>query len=715
VTRLGRAPSGSITADAGRPAEPLTSREYLLARLGMVEARVRVAVDRRRVGDPDPDDPVRGMYVDDGQVDAMLAGGDGSLGIPPAADGGLRRLEADADAAEAADTDLRLRRLLRTFDLDQADGDILLAVLAPDLDLRYERLYAYLHDDITQKRASVGLALELAGVSPADTAARARLGPDGPLAAGGLLVLEEPHRPFLSRALRVPDRVTAFLLGADRPDVVVTPLLTAPLQVPIGGSERLTRGLSAGVDLAYVRDRNHGTGPVLGAAALAGSAWSVLEADLGRLPAGTDGVEAAGLLAREAALAGGGLVAGPLEAVDRAILPPVVRALASAPVPVVLVGAPAWEPDWSERVPLQVAAPEPDAAAKEASWARALEGEPRRFDVGTATAGLRLTPRQMQRAARSARLRAVAEGRPLEADHLRAAIREQNAGRLEDLARRIEPAAGFMDVVLPARALASLHEIIDRTRHRHRVVHEWGLGGPGSRQRGVTALFSGGSGTGKTLAAEVVAHELGLDLYTIDLSAVVDKYVGETEKNLDRIFTEAEDVNGVLFFDEADALFGKRSEVADAHDRYANIETAFLLQRVESFDGIAVLATNLRANLDEAFSRRLDVLIAFPEPEEAARRKLWELHLPEGLPLCDDLDLDHLARTFRVTGGDIRNITLTAAYEAAAAGDGPLTMSHLLAATVREFRKLGRLVSEKAFGPNAVPDGETSPTREEPP
>jgi SpoVK/Ycf46/Vps4 family AAA+-type ATPase len=209
-------------------------------------------------------------------------------------------------------------------------------------------------------------------------------------------------------------------------------------------------------------------------------------------------------------------------------------------------------------------------------------------------------------------------------------------------------------------------------------------------------LFAGPSGVGKTLSAEVLASELGVDLYTIDLSQVVDKYIGETEKNLERIFTEAEGVNGVLFFDEADALFGKRSDVQSAHDRHANVEVAYLLQRMERFDGVAVLATNLRGNLDEAFTRRIDVILQFTEPDADERLRLWELHLPPSLPVADDLDLQLLAKTLDVTGGVIRNITLAAAYLAAAESRA-LQMADLVTATRREYRKVGRLVPVGAF------------------
>lgn len=214
----------------------------------------------------------------------------------------------------------------------------------------------------------------------------------------------------------------------------------------------------------------------------------------------------------------------------------------------------------------------------------------------------------------------------------------------------------------------------------------------------MTALFAGDSGTGKTMSAEVIAADLGLDLYTVDLATVIDKYVGETEKNLERIFSEAAGINGVLLFDEADAIFGKRSEVKDAHDRYANVESAYLLQRMETFDGLAILATNLRANLDDAFTRRLDLVVDFPLPDADHRRLLWDRSLGTVLPRSTDLDLDFCAESFELAGGNIRSVAVTAAYLAAESGS-PVTMSDLIHALQREYQKLGRLTLASEFGP----------------
>jgi SpoVK/Ycf46/Vps4 family AAA+-type ATPase len=310
----------------------------------------------------------------------------------------------------------------------------------------------------------------------------------------------------------------------------------------------------------------------------------------------------------------------------------------------------------------------------------------------------RLAPEAVARAAEAGRLAAAAAGRGLVVGDVAAGARAQNAAGLERLARRLEPRVTWSDLVLPAGVLEQLRELTGRARHRDLVLDEWGMGRTSLKGRGVTALFAGDSGTGKTMSAEVIAGSLGLDLYVIDLSTIVDKYIGETEKNLDRVFTEADRVNGVLLFDEADAIFGKRSEVKDARDRYANVEVAYLLQRMEQFDGMAILTTNLRANVDEAFLRRLDAIVDFPLPEVDDRRRLWERNLSAGAPKADDIDLDFLARHFTLSGGNIRNVAVGAAFLAAEAAL-PLDMKDLVRETAREYRKLGRLCVEAEFGP----------------
>ena len=273
------------------------------------------------------------------------------------------------------------------------------------------------------------------------------------------------------------------------------------------------------------------------------------------------------------------------------------------------------------------------------------------------------------------------------------AVRRLLAGPLGTLARRVRPQKSWDDLVLSGTKLAQLRSIVARYQHAGRVLDDWGLSHAAGR--GIVSLFTGQSGTGKTLAAEVVASELGLDMYRIDISTVVSKYIGETEQNLERLFAAASAGSSVLFFDEADSLFGKRAEVKDGRDRYANLEVSYLLQRLETYDGIVVLATNLPKNIDDAFLRRIHFVVDFPTPAGPERRAIWERHLRDGVPQ-GDLDLDLLARRYELTGGVIRNAVVAAAFQAADE-DRPVEMRHLGAALMAEYVKLGRVVREEDF------------------
>ncbi|MFD3525341.1 ATP-binding protein [Streptomyces sp. NPDC058653] len=664
---------------------------YLLARAVAVEQRVRRAVEARRATDPDPDDGFRGLYLTEENV-ARLLDEEGSRSYPP----------LDEEPLESP-SDSRLTYLAGEFTLTPLDVEILLIALVPDLDDRFEAFYGYLNDDVTRRRPSIGLALGLCGSTPADQEARARLAAESPLRAGGLLLVEDLERPFLSRALRVPDRVTAHLLGNDTPDPRLADLLAPWRAVPgVGDPAPLAGVLSDGVRLAYLSEDQGGAGTALAASALTAAGLGVLGLDLARLAEDPSPADAVRALVREARLSGAGLVCAPLDAVSREH-PHLLRLLTATPVPTILVGRAPWDASWSTSPPLLLHAPRVEPSARGALWMDAYKQWapaplPPTIDAGHLLAPFLLTPEQVTGAARSAAQTARLAGGVLTPDHVRQGARAQNAAGLDRLARRIEPTVTWDDLVLPPDTHAQLRELTARARHRDRVLGEWGMRPGGGRGRGVSALFAGDSGTGKTMSAEVIAADLGLDLYTVDLATVIDKYVGETEKNLERIFTEAAGVNGVLLFDEADAIFGKRSDVKDAHDRYANVESAYLLQRMESFDGLAILATNLRANLDDAFTRRLDLVIDFPVPDPTQRLLLWERCLGPLLPRGTDLDLPFCAENFELAGGNIRSIAVTSAYLSADTGT-PVTMKTLIHAIQREYQKLGRLTLASEFGP----------------
>lgn len=590
----------------------------------------------------------------------------------------------------------RLARLAQLFELDQLDLDLLLVALAPELDQRIHAVYAGLQSNWGGGRPSVGTALSVCQLSTTSAQDRRRLGPGGVLVRSGLVVLGSEESTSLQRLLRVPDRLVSHLLGDDDPDPALVPLLAHAVPVVTDGVVDLAGAISAGLHVCWVQEQPRSSGFALAAAAFGALELPTVAVDLRRAKGGLGLPSVLRAAVLEASLRGGGLVVGPVEPARDG------DALADLTYdwcPLVLVGTQPWDPLWSAVVPYVAEATEPPEASRRQVWTEALRAAGRETAALVSIPVHRLTPEQVVLSVASALTQATALGRDIAPADLNRAARAHNAGRMDRIVRRITPRVTFADLVQTPPQRGDLQDLADRVRNADTVYRTWNMS-MGRKRHSLTCLFSGAPGTGKTLSAEALAGELGIDLYVIDLSQVVDKYVGETEKNLEQIFSEAESVNGVLFFDEADALFGKRSEVRDSHDRYANIEVAYMLQRMEQFDGIVILATNLQANLDSAFTRRIDVIVRFPKPDAEARRWLWERHLPAALPRGGDVDLDFLAREIELTGGEIRNISLAAAYLAAAAGRD-LSMADLVVATAREHQKRGLLVEAGTFGPYA--------------
>ena len=353
-------------------------------------------------------------------------------------------------------------------------------------------------------------------------------------------------------------------------------------------------------------------------------------------------------------------------------------------------------PDAQVRI-VQLPPPTPIALADDLALRAHLYGSLLPADVlrsAVADACEQFAPRRQRAIEDAARGIASAATADEAARQAWAALREHSRDGLDQLATRIESDTRLDDLVLPAAQADLLSTIARQLRHRHRVHHEWGFAAHGARGLGLATLFTGESGTGKTLAAEAIANDAGLDLYRVDLASTVSKYIGETEKNLKRIFDTAEASGAVLLFDEADALFGKRSEVKDSHDRYANIETAYLLQRIEAYRGLAILTTNMKASLDKAFLRRIRFVVQFPFPDEAARASLWQRQFPPVAPLADDVHWEALAR-LQLAGGHIRSIAINAAF-AAAHEDAAIAQRHLVAAAHAELAKLERSPGSQA-------------------
>lgn len=623
-----------------------------------------------------------------------------------------------AEAAPDDRSDDRLERLATVFGLNQLDADLLVVAAAAEADANVARAYAALQGDPRAQRPSVGLALELCGAGSLSAGARSRLSAAAPLHRGGLVAVDG-EQPLLARPLRVPDRVVNHLLGDDTVDSVTAAMAAETVDVQLPEQDTLAAAITCGVPLCWVRSSPGAAGLSLAGAGFTAAGIPHLAVDLHRTPTDTDLRTAVEVVIRDAALLGAGLVVTGGELLAEEGNPPLLRLLETAAVPVVVAGRRAWDATWLRRLPVVIEAPPTPVAVRQEIWRSRLGPDvDLADDVWADLLALRLSPEDIAQVARHARTVSTARGEALSGDTVRDAVRRLSGSHVPGTWGSRRPPT-FDDLVLPPAPLQSLKEVVSWARHREQVLAQGSIAGKGGKGRGILALFSGAPGTGKTLAAGVIAGSLGLDLYTVELATVVDKYIGETEKNLERVFREAEALNVVLFFDEADSLFGSRSEVRDARDRYANLEVAYLLQRMEQYDGIAILSTNLRGNLDAAFSRRLHFMIHFPDPDVPTRRRLWEVHLAElsRLDADDPVDLDHLAQQVEVAGGDIRNIVLAAAY-AAASQDTAVGMRHLAAAAQREYVKLGRRSPADGFHPprprpaaETVGVGRTGPTR----
>lgn len=563
----------------------------------------------------------------------------------------------------------RLVALQDDLPLDDLDLALILIAVAIALDPRFEHFYIVLNNDTEARGPMVSTALRLAGISPLDAYARSRLRKDAPLQSLSFLTLGPASRTLLSQVTTVPERLIAHLLGSNTPDPVALPLLIDIDEDPLPADA-----------LASVPELDEFPA-VYRARAGSGGRQLVIRQTvdaLGYPPALIDGRmltvandvwrEQLRSCLREAAL-GSTLLAVDTRGCD-ADLPvtDILDELESTGFPsAVLVDNRRQLGAWERRA---TTLPLPSIAQRRLWW-NTLAPEAEATLAETTT---HLDPEDIAAFAESGA----------------AMNRHRNATKpRRSKIQVITPAITFNDVILGERPAQQLRELRDRLRYRSVVLDEWGMRPGGGRGRGVTALFAGPSGTGKTMSAEALAGELGVPLFLVDLASVIDKYIGETEKNLEQIFMAVENDDGVLLFDEADALFGKRSEVSDARDRYANVEVAYLLQRIESFDGLAILTTNLRANLDEAFQRRLDMVIDFPEPDDQARREIWRAALGRFGDCLTESDRAALA-TLDIAGGSIRSAVVTAAY-LAAAEDSSISRWHVMRGLHEEWRKMGRL------------------------
>ncbi|MEW6572486.1 MAG: AAA family ATPase [Bacillota bacterium] len=625
---------------------------------------------------------------------------------------------------------LSIDRVSEVFGLTPIEKEALLFCLAPELDPGCAQVFALLRNEPGNRSPTVGLLCELLSDTPVGTAGvRQCFSPESPLIRYRLLEFDDgPAGNLLTRSVTISERMVDLLCGLSSLEYRISPFvrlinpqqtisalvlpeevkakLSALSRLPFVSPEVLEKGL-----LFYFYGPR-GVGKTNAAEALCGE-WklALLLVDTeGMLNAGIELETAVRLVFRESLLVPAAVCFERFEELlkseEKAVkgrfeLLHVLRELSWLTF---MEGEAPWRlhEDFGGHLFHEVAFTVPGSELRRKIWEGVLAQEAGSdgFDLNALANRFLFTAGQIKEAVR------LAVGCAMQRDPVRhrvsyddiyAACRSLASRDMGNMALKVRPRYTLQDIVLPERQMEQIKDIISRVRHQSVVYEKWGFERKFSMGRGLKVLFTGLSGTGKTMAAEIVAHELGVDLYKVDLSAVVSKYVGETEKNLAKIFEATQGGNAVLFFDEADALFGKRTEVKDAHDRYANVETGYLLQRMEEYDGVVILATNLQKNMDEAFTRRLHFIVEFPMPAEEHRYLIWKGLFPPEAPVAGDVDFAFLAGQFKIAGGNIKNIVMDAAFLAADDAEA-IGMKHLLRAAKRELQKMGKTVREEDFG-----------------
>jgi len=699
-------PGGLVDLETAAPSPFTGAIQHLEAELDWLLRLLHAEILRLKAANLLAADPFRGLYLSDEQVDAILRSWNTEQRRPPVARIADLRRQAAATRHEIdsrVETHLPLLRLAAMFDLSEFERHVLIAALAVDMDLRFEALYSWARNDVTRKSLSVDLALKLF----CEDGSREAFREDAPLFRNQLLCAagepQERETSFLGRSLRVDSRIAQFLLAEDVLDARLSPFTTLITPSHEYNSLHLPDALRS-----ELQSERHpimflcgpwGAGKRSAAEALCLNAGcDLLVADLSRIAgARLAPHEAFALLQREAVLRESALLLEHAEALmtDAGALDPFGAALERlhprSGVRVFIASEAPWPrrtgwPSFDFSVPV--------FSNRLKLWREALDSHEipaSAADVERLANRFALTGGAIHCACADAARRAT-----LSLGDLEKAARAQSNHGLRRFSQKVENLGTWDSLVLPPHIMRQLRDVCIAERHRHTVYSKWGFDRHPGAGKGLNVLFCGTSGTGKTMAAGVLARELGLDLYRIDLSIVVSKYIGETEKQLNLIFREAKSSNAVLFFDEADALFGKRSEVKDAHDRYANVEIAYLLQKMEDYEGIVILATNLRRNIDDAFTRRMGHVIEFPFPDAEHRERIWKSVLPPDAPVSACVNFGFLARQFELAGGNIRNIALAAAFMAAEEGS-TIRMEHCIIATALELQKTGKLPSRAEF------------------
>lgn len=703
--------------------------EHLFDELRRIDLIVSLNIQEQRSEHQCGECELQGLYISESEVEAILQTPPFGTRWKGLSDQCLEKMgqltrEIQNKKTESIEKgkELRLHTLREIFGLSPFEVDVILICLAPELDLRYEKLYSYIQDDVTKKRPTVDLVMNLLCSSMEERLeARECFSQTAVLVRDQLIRFTghdaEDQLPLISRSIKVDDRIINYLLGSDEIDNLIRDI--SRIIEPDSSFDELILNEEKKRSVIELIDRKnsplifffygpYGAGKKMTAEAVCKELGKpMLVVDVKNVNEDKTR-ETITIILREALLQGSSLY---LDGVDtmlnqdnKGIDPAgLIHEIDNCPGLSFLSGDQPWE---LKTIPINHAFIThefhiPSFTHRKELWETFLKDVDTGEDVDTgALAGkFNFSGGQIKDAIFTARNIAITKkpGTPvLSMMDLLGGCKAQSNKKLITLAKKIEPRHTWEDIVLPVDTIEQLKEVGGYIKHKGKVFADWGFEKKLSLGKGLNVLFVGPSGTGKTMAAEILAGKVGLDLYKIDLSSVVSKYIGDTEKNLQKIFNEAETSNAILFFDEADALFGKRSEIKDSHDRYANIEINYLLQKMEEHEGIVILASNFKKNIDEAFLRRMHFAIEFPLPDEKSRKQIWKNIFPEDTPVGKDVDYDFLAG-LKITGGNIKNVALSAAF-LAADDSGKIRIEHIIKATKREFQKMGKLCTSGEFG-----------------
>jgi SpoVK/Ycf46/Vps4 family AAA+-type ATPase len=720
------------------------SRQHIYDELLLVDVLIHAQVIKFRQENKTPQNTLKGLYISEEEIDAILEKnkntGDWVKKIP---DIGthyekltdiIRKLSADirikVENSIKQGISLKLIQLAELYQLTSFEINIFCICLAPQFDSKYSKLFAYLQNDVTRKNPSVELLLNLLCRSFEEKVkARQYFYFQSTLFKNNILeFIEDPHQPHKSHIMteiKINRRILGYILENyfldDDISLVstlhISDMRLSDMNIPGNIKEKLQNFVSYYKTVpnpgnfifsfygAYGSQKQEVSSALcneLGVSLLVVDLLALHNADI-YFERGMD------LLLRESNLIPAALFfknsdfifSGDerdpyikryfLKEIDNNVKLAFISSMDMLPI----------HGEFLKQKLISLQFPVPDYPYRKKLWEYYLKNYllDTDIDMKEIAGKYNLTGGQIRDIVSTAGAFALwrsPDNTRITQDDLQQACHLHSNQKLNNLAQRIKPKHGWDDIILIAQSKAKLKELVDMFKYKHTVYDEWGFNQKLSLGKGISALFYGEPGTGKTLACEIVAFELGMELYKIDISTVVSKYVGETEKNLKRIFSEAECSNAILFFDEADALFGKRTEVKDAHDRYANIEVSYLLQQIDEYNGIVIMATNLSQNIDRAFERRLHFSINFPFPEEKLRLLIWKNIFPQTTPIENNIDFSFLAKKFDISGGHIKNIALTAAFYAAKESK-PISMNYIIKACKTEYEKMGRLWNDADF------------------